>query len=158
MLKKIRNILPPGLNSPVAILAFIRGEMKKIRFKILLRIFLLIQFSVIFGVYFWRDISAGYFRWDWVFLIYILCLPVGFLMSRIVPMRLDNETQAVIMSLDRVYLVLIWILVIAKLITGRIPSLVFVADICMAVILGIMTGRLGGIGNRVRRMKNTPVF
>jgi hypothetical protein len=127
--------------------------MKKSRFKIWLRAFLFIQFSAIFGVYFFRDISAGHFRWDWVILIYLLCLPLGFLMSRIVPMRADVESRAVMMSLDRVYLVLVWILVIVKLITGRIPSLVFVADSCMAVILGIMSGRLGGIGIRVRRLK-----
>jgi hypothetical protein len=131
----------------------LQEEMKKSRFKIWLRAFLLLQFSAIFGVYFFRDISAGHFRWEWVFLIYLLCLPLGFLMSRIVPMRADAESRAVILSFDRVYLVLIWILVIAKLIAGQIPALVFVADICMVVILGIMSGRLGGIGIRVRRLK-----
>lgn len=130
-----------------------RGEMKKSRFKIWLRAFLLIQFSAIFGVYFWRDISAGRFRWEWVLLIYLLCLPIGFLMSRIVPMRADVESHAVLLSLDRVYLVLIWLLVIAKLITGLIPDLAYIADICMAVILGVLSGRLGGIGLHVRRLK-----
>jgi len=144
--------LPPDA-SVTDLLIWLRGEMKKSRFKIWLRAFLFIQFSAIFGVYFFRDISAGHFRWEWVLLIYLLCLPLGFLMSRIVPMRADVESRAVMMSLDRVYLVLIWILVIVKLITGRIPSLVFVADSCMAVILGIMSGRLGGIGIRVRRLK-----
>ena len=38
-----------------------RGEMKKSRFKIWLRAFLLVQFSVIFSIYFFRDIAAGYF-------------------------------------------------------------------------------------------------
>ncbi len=144
--------LPPNA-SLTDLLIWLRGEMKKSRFKIWLRAFLFIQFSAIFGVYFFRDISAGYFRWDLVLLIYLLCLPVGFLMSRIVPMRADIESRAVMLSLDRVYLVMIWILVIAKLITGRIASMVYVADICMAVILGIMSGRLGGIGIRVRRLK-----
>lgn len=142
-----------GQTSLLGIIHALRGEMKKSRFKIWLRAFLFIQFSAIFGVYFFRDISAGYFRWEWVLLIYLLCLPLGFLMSRIVPMRADIEARAVIMSLDRIYLVLVWILVIAKLITGQIPTLAFVADICMAVILGIMSGRLGGIGIRVRRLK-----
>ena len=144
--------LPPNA-SLADLLIWLRGEMKKSRFKIWLRAFLFVQFSAIFGVYFFRDIAAGYFRWNWVFLIYLLCLPLGFLMSRIVPMQADTEAHAVTMSLDRVYLILIWILVITKLITGQIQTLIFVADICMAVILGIMSGRLGGIGIRVRRLK-----
>jgi hypothetical protein len=153
-MRYLSQIIPLPPNASLAeLLLWLRGEMKKSRFKIWLRAFLFIQFSAIFGVYFFRDISAGYFRWEWVLLIYLLCLPIGFLMSRIVPMRADTESRAVMMSLDRVYLVLIWILVIAKLITGQIPSLVFVADSCMAVILGIMSGRLGGIGIRVRRLK-----
>jgi hypothetical protein len=143
----------PADKSIPSLLAWGRGEMKKSRFKIWLRAFLFIQFSAIFGMYFFRDIAAGHFRWEWVGLIYLLCLPIGFLMSRIVPMRVDTEARAVTMSLDRIYLVLIWILVIAKLITGQISTLVFVADICMAVILGIMSGRLGGIGLRVHRLK-----
>jgi hypothetical protein len=158
-MRHLSQIIPLPPNASLAdLLIWLRGEMKKSRFKIWLRAFLFIQFSAIFGVYFFRDISAGHFRWEWVFLIYLLCLPLGFLMSRIVPMRADIESRAVMMSLDRVYLVLIWILVIAKLITGRIPTLVFVADICMAVILGIMSGRLGGIGIRVRRLKNAAGF
>ena len=144
--------LPPNA-SLADFLAWMRGETKKSRFKIWLLAFLFVQFSAIFIVYFYRDISAGHFRWEWALLIFLLCLPLGFLMSRLVPMRVDTESRAVLMSLDRIYLVLIWLLVIAKLVTGRIPSLVFVADICMAVILGVMSGRLSGICTRVRRMK-----
>lgn len=136
-----------------SLLAWGRGEMKKSRFKIWLRVFLFVQFSAIFSVYFVRDIAAGYFRWEWVGLIYLLCVPLGLLMSRIVPMRADTETRAVLLSLDLVYLVLIWVLVIAKLVASLFPAWVFLADICMAVILGIMSGRLGGIGLRVRRLK-----
>jgi hypothetical protein len=143
----------PADKSIPSLLAWGRCEIKKSRFKIWLRAFLFIQFSAIFGVYFFRDISAGYFRWEWAGLIFLACLPIGFLMSRIVPMRADSETRAVFLSFDRVYLVLIWILVIAKLIAGQFPTWVFLADICMAVILGIMSGRLGGIGLRVRRLK-----
>ena len=131
----------------------LRGELKKSRFKIWLRAFLFFQFSVIFGFYFIRDIANGYFRWEWIPLTYILFVPVGFLMSRIVPMQADLEVRAVTLSLDRVYLVLIWVLVIAKLILGHIPSLVYIADIIMCSILGIMSGRLGGIGIRVRQLK-----
>jgi hypothetical protein len=74
-------------------------------------------------------------------------------MSRIVPIQADRESKAVTLSLDRVYLILIWVLVITKLITSHIPRLVPVSDVIMCAILGIMSGRLGGIGLRVRRLK-----
>ncbi len=131
----------------------LRGEMKKSRFKIWLRTFLFVQFSALFSFYFFRDIGNGYFSWKWVALLFILFIPVGFLMSLIVPMRADPELRAVTLSLDRVYLFLIWFLVIAKLIIGRVPSFAPEADFIMCAILGIMFGRLGGIGLRVRRLK-----
>jgi hypothetical protein len=146
------SFLPADKSIP-SLLAWARGEMKKSRFKIWLRAFLFVQFSAIFCVYFYRDISAGYFRWEWVGLIYLLCVPLGFWMSRIVPMRADSATRAALLSLDRVYLVLIWVLVIAKLVAAQFPAWVFLADISMAVILGIMFGRLGGICLRVRNLK-----
>jgi hypothetical protein len=43
--------------------------------------------------------------------------------------------------------------VIAKLIIGRIPPFTPEADFIMAAIIGIMFGRLGGIGLRVRHLK-----
>ncbi len=112
------SFLPADKSIP-SLLAWARGEMKKSRFKIWLRAFLFVQFSAIFCVYFYRDISAGYFRWEWVGLIYLLCVPLGFWMSRIVPMRADSATRAALLSLDRVYLVLIWVLVIAKLVAAH---------------------------------------
>lgn len=130
-----------------------RGEMKKSRFKIWLRAGLFIIFGSLFMFYFVRDIANGYFTWDWAALLFVLFVPVGFLLSRIVPMQVDAHAKAVTLSLDRFYLVLIWALVIAKLIAGRIPSLVTVSDVIMCAILGIMFGRLGGIGLRVRSLK-----
>jgi hypothetical protein len=154
-MNELLNKLPflPADKSLPSLLAWGRGEMKKSRFKIWLRAFLLIQFSAIFGVYFFRDIAAGHFHWEWVGLIYLLCFPLGMWMSRIVPMRADTETRAVLLSMDVVYLILIWLLVIAKLVAAMFPDWVFLADICMVVILGIMSGRLGGICLRVRQLK-----
>jgi hypothetical protein len=131
----------------------LRGGMKKSRFKIWLRTFLCVIFSVVFSFFFSRDIANGHFNWEWVPLTIVLLVPAGLLLSRIVPMQADLKARAVTLSLDRIYLVLIWVLVIARLITGTIPSLVFVADILMCSILGIMFGRLGGIGIRVRQLK-----
>ncbi len=140
----------------MSILPFIqslRGEMKKSRFKIWLRAFLFVQFSALFGFYFFRDIADGYFRWGWVALTFAFFVPIGFWMSHLVPMQANMDLKAVTLSLDKIYLILIWVLVIAKLILGHIPSLIFLADIIMCSILGIMFGRLGGIGLRVRQLK-----
>ena len=136
-----------------ALLKSFRGEMKKSRFKIWLRAFLFIQFSAMFSFYLFRDIGNGYFSWTWVTLLFTLFIPVGFLMSLIVPMKADLEIHSVTLSLDRVYLFLIWLLVIAKLIIGRIPPFTLEADFIMCAIMGIMFGRLGGIGLRVRYLK-----
>jgi hypothetical protein len=130
-----------------------RGEMKKSRFKIWLRAALFVIFGSLFTVYFFRDIAHGYFTWGWAALLFVFFIPVGFLLSRIVPMQADLESKAVTLSLDKLYLVLIWVLVIAKLIASHIPSLVTISDVIMCAILGIMFGRLGGIGLRVRQLK-----
>ncbi len=135
------------------LLKSLRGEMKKSRAKIWLRAFLFLQFSLLFGFYFFRDIGRGYFSWEWVAIIFAAFIPIGFLFSLIVPMKAETEIQAVTFSLDRVYLFLIWFLVIAKLIIERIPPFTPDADFIMCAIMGIMFGRLGGIGLRVRRLK-----
>lgn len=131
----------------------LRGEMNKSRYKIWLRAFLFVQFSAIFMLYFFRDIENGYFSWGRVALLFTLFIPIGFLLSSIVPMKADAKLRAVTLSLDRVYLFLIWLLVIAKLIIGRIPPFTPEADFIMCAIMGIMFGRLGGIGIRVRQLK-----
>ena len=130
-----------------------RGELKKSRFKIWLRAFLLVQFSAMFCVYFFHDIASGYYTWKSVALVIIAFIPVGFSLSLLVPMQADLELRAVTFKLDRIYLFLIWFLVIAKLIIGRIPAFTPEADFIMSAIIGIMFGRLGGIGIRVRQLK-----
>lgn len=130
-----------------------RVELKKSRYKIWLRAFLLIQFSALFSLYFIRDIGNGYFSWKSVVTVFASFVPIGLLLSLIVPMKADLELRAVTLSLDRVYLLLIWFLVIAKLIIGRIPFFTPEADFIMSAIIGIMFGRLGGIGLRVRNLK-----
>ncbi|SRR6266498_5979167 len=131
----------------------LRGEMKKSRFKIWLRTFLLVMFGSMFTFYFVRDIRNDYFTWGWVLVTFVFFVPIGFWMSRIVPMNVDLESRTVTLSLDRIYLILIWVLVIAKLIASRIPALITISDIIMCVIVGVMFGRLGGIGIQVRQLK-----
>jgi hypothetical protein len=106
-----------------------------------------------FCVFFFRDIGNGYYNWTSVFVVFACFVPVGFLLSLLVPMKADLELRAVTLSLDRIYLFLIWFLVIAKLIIGRIPFFTPEADFIMSAIIGIMFGRLGGIGLRVRQLK-----
>lgn len=130
-----------------------RSEWRKSRSKIWLRAFFLIQFSALFSLYFIRDIGNGYFSWKAVFIVFASFIPVGLLLSFIVPMKVDMGIRAVTLSLDRIYLFLIWLLVIAKLIIGHIPFFTPEADFIMSAIIGIMFGRLGGIGLRVHRLK-----
>src|SRR5512138_1213067 len=99
-------------------LQLVRRDMKKSRFKIWLRALLFVLFGSLFTFYFLRDIGNGYFTWGWMIILFLLFIPIGFLMSRIVPMRVDEEARAVTLSLDRIYLILIWVLVIVKLITS----------------------------------------
>jgi len=144
------------MDKSISISAFLqsmRAEMKKSKFKIWLRAFLFVLFTFIFCVYFFRDISHGYFSWERVALVTASFIPGGFLLSLIVPMKAGIELRVVTLSLDRAYLFLIWLLVIAKLIMGRIPPLIPDADFIMSAIIGIMFGRLGGIGIRVRQLK-----
>jgi undecaprenyl pyrophosphate phosphatase UppP len=131
----------------------LREKMKQSRAKIWIRTGLLTIFSVIFGMYLVRDISSGIFRWEWGLAVFVLCFPVGMWMSRLVPMQAQSA-EIVTLSFDRIYFVLIWLLVIAKFILGRIPGMNLAADIIMCSILGIMSGRPGGIGLRVRSLKN----
>ena len=137
----------------IVFLTSLRAEMKKSRFKIWLRAVLFVQFSVLFAFYFDRDITNGYFTWIWAATLFMLFIPTGFWMSRLVPMQVDHQVKAITLSLDSVYLILIWVLVITKLIASHIPRLIPVSDVIMCIILGIMCGRLGGIGLRVRHLK-----
>lgn len=149
VIKFFKNMYTHVINRDVKA---IRSEMKKSPYKILLRVFLLLQFSAIFTVYFIHDIGNEYFTWAMVTKYILMALPVGFLMSFIVPMRPNHELSAVTFSLDKVYLFLIWLLVIAKLLASYYYHTYAVADLVMAIIIGLMGGRLAGIILRVRKL------
>lgn len=135
-----------------------RGELKKSRYKIWLRAFLLVQFSAIFTFYFIEDIHNGHFTWEQVATFILIFIPIGFLMSKLVPMKADKSCQAVTFSLDKIYLFLIWFLVISKLLASYRYHAPAVSDVIMAAIIGLMFGRLGGIGMRVRHLKQKHDF
>jgi undecaprenyl pyrophosphate phosphatase UppP len=100
----------------------LREKMKQSRAKIWIRTGLLTIFSVIFGMYLVRDVSSGVFRWEWGLAVFVLCFPLGMWMSRLVPMQAQSA-EIVTLSFDRIYFLLIWLLVIAKFILGRIPGM-----------------------------------
>ncbi len=59
----------------------LRGQMKYSRAKIWIRTGLLIIFSILFGTYLVRDISAGFFRGEWGLAIFAISFPFGMWMS-----------------------------------------------------------------------------
>jgi len=132
---------------------FISQFMKESRGKIWTRTALLAIFGALFGVSLYKDLLDGIFNWQLGAIALLPCLAIGFWMSRLVPMHIHPEQKIITFSLDKIYFVLIWVLVIAKLLTGRLLGLLVWSDVLMVVILGLMSGRLSGICLRVRSLK-----
>ncbi len=131
---------------------------KRSRAKIWMRTGILALFTVMFSLALYQDISQGRFPLWAVAVIFLPALAFGFWISRLVPMTAHAEHQFVTLSFDKVYFVLIWGLVIIKFIAGKSSGWQVVADVLMVAILGIMSGRLGGIGLRVRQLKKDHHF
>jgi len=127
--------------------------MKQSRAKLWVRTGILVVFGVLFGLALYRDIAAGVFPRQLALAIFVLCLPLGFLLSRLVPMEAHLSSKTIVFSFDRIYFGLILLLVVLKAVTGRLPGLEIWADVVMCVILGLMLGRLSGICLRVRDLK-----
>jgi hypothetical protein len=121
--------------------------------KIWIRTILLAIFGTLFGISLYRDITSGVFLWSLGLAALVPCMLIGFWMSRLVPMHIHHEEKIITFSLDKIYLVLIWVLVIAKLVTSRMLDLPVWSDVAMCIILGLMSGRLSGICLRVRALK-----
>jgi len=62
------------------------------------------------------------------------------------------------LSLDKVYFITIWVLVIAKFVAFYAFGAYFISDVLMCVILGLMAGRLSGICLQVNRLRTTHGF
>ena len=131
----------------------VKQFVKESRGKIWIRTALLAIFGTLFGISLYRDLLDGIFSWQLGLVALVPCIATGFWMSRLVPMQIHPERKAITFSLDKIYFVLIWILVIAKLLTGRLLGLPVWSDILMVMILGLMSGRLSGICLRVRSLK-----
>jgi len=127
--------------------------MKRSRAKIWIRTVILTVFGTLFTVYLVRDINSGAFQWYWAVAIFMAFLPVGYWMRTIVPMQVHAESKSITLSFDKLYFILIWVLVIAKELASLVFHLVMPADVLMCIILGLMSGRLSGICLRVHSLK-----
>jgi hypothetical protein len=128
------------------------------RAKIWLRTAILAVFGTLFGISLYHDISSGLFHWYWGLITYLICFPIGFAMRSLVPMQVHLTSKHITMSFDKIYFAVILALVIGKLVSGRFFGLTVLADVIICAILGLMTGRLGGIGVRVRGLKRQHGF
>ena len=131
---------------------------KRSKAKIWLRTGILAIFAVIFGISLYHDISTQRFLWYWGLITYLICFPIGFAMRNLVPMQVHLTSKHITMSFDKIYFAVILALVIGKLVAGRFFGLTVLADVIICAILGLMTGRLGGIGVRVRGLKREHGF
>jgi len=131
---------------------------KRSRAKIWMRTGIFLFFAVLFSLMLYEDIRQGFFPWWAGIIIFIPSVIFGFWMSRFVPMQVHEQHKHITFSFDRIYFALIWTLVIVKALAGHFPGWNLLADILMVAILGIMSGRLGGIGLRVRGLKRTHGF
>ncbi len=128
------------------------------RAKIWLRTGILVVFATIFGISLYHDVTSGRFLWYWGLITYLICFPIGFAMRNLVPMQVYLKSQHVTLSFDKIYFAVILTLVIGKLVASKFLGLSVLADVIICAILGLMTGRLGGIGVRVRSLKRQHGF
>jgi hypothetical protein len=131
----------------------VRQFVKESRGKIWIRTAMLVIFGTLFSFSLYKDLQDGIFSGQLGMIALIPCLAIGFWMARLVPMHLHYDRKVITFSMDKIYFVLIWVLVIAKLLTGRLLGLPVWSDVLMVVILGLMSGRLSGICLRVRELK-----
>jgi hypothetical protein len=126
--------------------------------KIWIRTIILAVFGTMFGISLFRDMLGGVIPWLVVLAVIVVCLPLGFWMRRLVPMKVHSDTRFITLSFDKIYFILIWLLVIAKAIFSYVLHLPIPADVFMCIILGLMSGRLSGICLRVHRLKQENGF
>ena len=60
-------------------------------------------FGTLFGLSLYRDIAAGQFLWLWGLAVFLICLPVGFELRKLVPMQVHLASRHITMSFDRLY-------------------------------------------------------
>ncbi len=132
--------------------------MKRSRAKLWVRAGIFAFFTILFAFALYEDISNGIFPLWAAVVIIIPAVAFGFWMSRFVPMQAHVSHQQITFSFDRIYFVLILLLVITKVVASKLPGWEILADAIMVFILGMMFGRIGGIGLRVRSLKDQHEF
>lgn len=126
---------------------------KRSRAKIWIRTGILLVFGALFSTVLYRDLISEAFSWQLIPIIILSCLIIGFWMRKFVPMQIHIASSNITFSFDKIYFVIILILVSSKFIAIQIPMLAILTDIVMCIILGLMLGRLSGICLRVRSLK-----
>jgi hypothetical protein len=132
--------------------------MKRSRAKLWVRTGIFVIFTILFAVALYEDISGGIFPLWAAVVIFIPAVGFGFWMSRFVPMQVHLAHQHITFSFDRIYFVLILALVVVKIAASKSLGWTILADAIMVFILGMMLGRIGGIGLRVRSLKKDHDF
>lgn len=127
---------------------------KQSRAKIWIKTGIFVVFGTLFGLTLYRDIMGGIFHLSWALIAFLPCIGIGYGLSKLVPMKFWTELRVVTMSFDRIYFALILLLVTIKTVSGQLIGMSIIADVIMCMILGIMSGRIGGIGLRVHALRN----
>jgi hypothetical protein len=127
--------------------------MKRSKAKIWIRTVILAVFGTLFGLNLFRDMQSGIFPPLVGVGLLLVFLPIGFWMRKLVPMQVHVAARQITFSFDKIYFILIWVLVIGKAISSYLLHYPVPADILMCIILGLMSGRLSGICLRVHRLK-----
>lgn len=118
---------------------------KQISVRMFLRTFIVALFGIIFSFSLYNDINSGTFRWQWMMAIIFINICIGFMMSKLVPIHVREANRSVTLSFDRLYFFIVLLLVIVKTIAGYLLSTLFLADVIMCILIGLMSGRLIGL-------------
>ncbi len=129
------------------------SKMKTSRVKIWVRTIIFAFFTIIFTLALYQDISSNCFPLWPIPIIFLLGAIFGLWLSRFIPMKVHHEYGLITFSFDFIYMILIVLLVVVKIIASWISGWGILVDIIMVFILGMMFGRIGGMGIRVRKLK-----
>ena len=119
-----------------------------------LRTFIVLLFGIIFSFSLYPDLKLKLISWIFLLIVFVFSLISGFWMSNIVPMQVHLHHRLITFSFDRIYFIIILILVGIKFLSSILGVIPLIPDGTMSIILGMMFGRLGGICLRVRKLKN----
>ena len=122
--------------------------------KIWIRTFIVLIFGIIFSFSLYHDLKLKLVSWIFLLIVFGFSLALGFWMSNIVPMQVYLHHKLITFSFDKIYFIIIFILVGIKFISDRMEVTRIIPDGVMSIIMGLMFGRLSGICQRVKKLKH----